>query len=822
MKKRTETILILILIFFTTLATFGADPIADASKNGKIKGVVVDQSTGNPMEYANIALYNKSDSALVTGSITNLKGEFEIKGIAPGEYYLEAHFIGFEKTRVPEIKISSDVKLFDSGNIKLAPHTREIGGVEVVASKAAIEYKLDKKVVNVSQVISAAGGTAVDVLENTPSVQVDIEGNVSLRGSSNFTVLIDGRPSVLKGTDALRQIPASALENIEIITNPSAKYDPDGMAGIINLVMKKNVLGGLNGIVNASAGTGDKYKGDFTLNYRTKKYNLFGGLDWRDETNLGTMKSTRETYRNDSTFFLTLDGKRNFVRGGNTAKAGMDLFLSKKSTLSLSGEYGKSKNNAVGGGKIRNYSAPAKNDQYSVSENLMTNENDMYSATLNFQHRFNDKGHRIEAMAFYSSSSGESKTTEDETITNNSWIETNQFVSRISSVQNEKLNSTRMKLDYTNPFNKTSRLEAGFQARLESQNQSFSFQDFDLIKNLWASNPLFSSTTDYQNDIYAVYFTLSSKIGKLDYMAGLRGELNIRDIQNSNLSKNAELNRFDIFPSLHVSYKPKETSEWMASYSRRVNRPMGRELDPTPGYMSRYTIWYGNPNLKPEFTDSYETGFMQRFGKSFASLDLFHRITHNKIDRIQTPEENGIISMRPENFDRDFSTGIELTTNINATKWLLLNGTLSTYYYRITGVLDNVEFNRKSSNVDGRLNATAKISADGRLQLTGFYRGPSVSAQGNSSAMLFTNVSYRHEFMKKKLAATLSLQDIFGTARFERESFGDTFKSWFRMQREPRVFMLTLSYKINNFKTENRENQSGGNRGEGMDFGIGM
>lgn len=306
-------------------------------------------------------------------------------------------------------------------------------------------------------------------------------------------------------------------------------------------------------------------------------------------------------------------------------------------------------------------------------------------------------------------------------------------------------------------------------------------------------------------------------------MTGLRAEINNRIIQNSNIVSDATLNRFDIFPSLHLSYKIKETNEWMASYSRRVNRPSGRDLDPTPGYMSRYTIWYGNPNLKPEFTDSYETGFMKRFGRSFASLDVFHRVTHNKIDRIQSLGQNGIISMKPENFDRDFSTGLELTANLNATKWLMLNGTLSMFNYRIKGELNGVAFNRESTNWDGRLNATAKISADSRLQLTGFYRGPSVSAQGKSKSMLFTNVSYRQEFFKKKLSATLSLQDVFGTAKFERESYGENFKSWFRMQREPRVFMLTLSYKINNFKSETREGANGsGGSGGGMDFGMGM
>ena len=534
------------------------------------------------------------------------------------------------------------------------------------------------------------------------------------------------------------------------------------------------------------------------------------------------MKSTRETYQKDSTFYLDLDGNRNFIRGGNTAKAGIDFFIADNSTITVSGEVGKSKSNAEGGGKIHNYSKSVSEDVYSVSENISARKNDFYSGTLNFQHKFNDSGHRLEVMAFHSNSKGNDEESEDEIFTGSEYVKTSKFASRISSFEDEKESDTRFKLDYMNPFTKTSRLEAGFQARMEKENQNFSFRDYDLVKNIWTSNPLFSSSTDYSDNIYAGYTTVSSKIGNLEYMAGLRAELNNRSIKNSNLQKDATLNRFDLFPSFHVSYKSKETNEFMASYSRRVNRPSGRDLDPTPGYMSRYTIWYGNPNLKPEFTDSYETGFLKRFGKSFASIDVFHRVTHNKIDRVLTIDQNGIINMKPENFDRDFSTGLELTANLNVTKWLLLNSSASMYNYRINGVLNGEEFNRNSTNWDGRMNATARVSSVGRFQLTGFFRGPSVSAQGKSKSMLFTNASYRYEFMDKKLSATISLQDIFGTAKFERESYGDNFKSWFKMQREPRVFMLTLSYKINNFKADTRENATGSNRGEGMDFGIGM
>ena len=822
MKKLLGLILMCLHLTSSALPKPDEKPsFADDDKPGVIKGVIVDEKTDQPMEYANVAVYDQQDSTLVSGGITDSEGEFEITGMSYGDYYLQANFIGFIKKEIPDIELSKNNPLFDSGKIELKPSAVELGGVNVVADKARIEYKLDKKVINVSQDINAIGGTAVDVLENTPSVQVDIEGNVSLRGSSNFTVFIDGRPSVLSGSEALRQIPASAIKNIEIITNPSAKYDPDGTAGIINLVMKKNAMKGINGIVNATVGTRNKYRGDFTLNYRTQKFNFFVGADWRDETYYGSMISKRETYLNDTTKYLDMDGSRNFTRGGHNYKSGIDLYLSDNSTLSLSGELGKSKSNRGGSGKTHAYTQPSSEEIFSVTDETSDRNNDFYSGTMNFQHKFNDKGHKIEAMAFYSGDSGTDNEEETEVLSDAQYQKTNEYLARVFTTELEDEKDLRLKVDYTYPFSETGRLEAGWQSRLESDNEQMLFKDYDQATDTWVVNDTYSSSTDFSRNIHAAYTTYSNKLGGIEYMAGLRGELTNREITNTNASGPSTLNRFDLFPTLHFSYKLKKTNELMASYSRRINRPRGRDLDPSANYYNRYTIRYGNPDLKPEYTDSYELGILKRFGesRSYVSLDGFHRVTHNKIDWIETLGEDGIFYLNSDNFDEDYSTGFELTGNINFAKWLLVNGSVSMYNYRITGNLSGQSINRESTNWNGRINTTFKFSPDARLQITGFYRGPSVTAQGESKAMFFSNISYRQEFMDKKLSATLSVRDPLGTGKFERESYGTDFKNYFKWSREPRIVMLTLSYKINNFKSNERggDNQGGGD----MDYGGG-
>ncbi|QGY45005.1 TonB-dependent receptor [Maribellus comscasis] len=811
-----------VLIFFTlnSLGNTGNNNTDDDDdKPGVIKGAIIDETTGQPMEYANVAVYNTKDSTLVNGGITNENGQFEIKGINYGEYYLEANFIGFEKTNIDEVILNENTPLFNSGNIELAPSAVELNSVEVVADKAPVEFKLDKKVVNVSQMINAVGGTAVDVLENTPSVQVDIEGNVSLRGSSNFTVLIDGRPSVLSGSDALRQIPSSAIENIEIITNPSAKYEPDGTAGIINLVMKKNSMNGINGIVNASIGSGDKYRGDFTLNYRTNNFNFFVGADWRDETNGGGMNSFRESYSNDTTTYIDIGGDRNFVRQGHNFKSGIELFLSQQTTLSVSGELGKSGNTRNEGGKSRFYSIPAGVDDYfAVTEEISDRENDFYSGRLNFQHKFNNDGHRIEAMAYYSNEEGTDSEEESEIRADENYVRTDEYLDRVKTLETEDEKEFRFKLDYTYPFSEDGRFEAGMQSRIDKEIEGIQFLDYSQATDTWTENSTYSSTTDFKRGIHAVYSTFSNKLGAIQYMLGLRGELTQRDILNTNATESASLNRFDLFPTLHLSYQLLETNEFMASYSRRIDRPRGRDLDPAPNYYNRYTIRFGNPQLNPEYTDSYEVGYMKRFGRSYISLDAFHRVTNNKIERFEELQENGVYYLYSDNFDKDYSTGLELTGNVNFTKWLLVNASVSMFNYRITGDINGESIDRESTNWDGRMNTTLKFSENSRMQLQGFFRGPSVSAQGETKAMIFTNVSYRQEFWDNKLTATLSVRDPLGTAKFERESYGENFKSWFEWKREPRVVMLTMSYKINNFKEERR---NGGGGDGGMDTGEG-
>ena len=784
------------------------DPVSP--RDGNITGKIIDAESGQVMEYANISIYKANDSTLVSGAITNANGLFNLKKIRFGDYYLDADFIGFTKIRINNIKLAPGQKTIDLGTIKLHPSTQEIGAVNVVADRARVEYKVDKKIINVSQDINAAGGTAVDVLENTPSVQVDIEGNVSLRGSSSFTVLIDGRPSVLTGSDALQQIPASAIENIEIITNPSVKYDPDGMAGIINLVMKKNVLSGFNGIVNASIGSGDKQKIDVTLNHKTKKRNFSLQLSNSDYTYKGEMVSNRETMLNDTTQFLEMTGDRNFRRYSPSIKGGIDLFLTENTTLGFAAGIGKYEFERFGQGLAKNFTDPASITKYTINDDESKRASDFYNGNISFLHNFGgDKDHKLEGLIYYSHEDTDDEEIENELLANPDFEPTGLFDLRIRTTEIETEDEYRLKLDYTRPIGANGKLEAGYQARIDRETEDYTYEDFDLENQLWINNPDFTSVIDFKRDIHSIYSTYSRQAGALQYMLGLRGEFTDRSIQHTLSPSPFEINRFDIFPSAHVSYNLPNKDQLMTSYSRRIERPRGRDLDPIPNYMNQYTIRIGNPELEPEYTDSYELSYMKRLGRSFISFESFYRVTDNLITRISEVDDNGILNLSSDNLNKSYSLGGELMANLNLTDWLLLNTSFSVYNYRLKGDILDESIDKESTNYYGRFNTTFKFSPESRLQLTGMYRGPSVSAQGEYDAMFYSNVSYRQDFLKKKLTATVSVQDIFGSGKREGTSYGPDFKSYFKFQREPRVVMLTLSYKINNFKLE-KSNERGG------------
>jgi outer membrane receptor protein involved in Fe transport len=821
--RKIISVLILGLASFSLMAQPGEGMSREAlmsAKDGVITGKVIDKTNNLPMEFSSVALYAVRDSSLVTGSITGPDGSFSVKEVPYGKYYLIANFMGYEKTFKSEILITPRQSSVNIGDIYLIQSLNNLEEVEVIADQSHVQYKIDRKIVNVGQDINAATGTAADVLQNTPSVSVDIDGNVSLRGSGNFTVLIDGKPTPLSGNDALQQIPASAIRHIELITNPSAKYDPDGMAGIINIVSKKNALQGLSGIINTTIGTGDKYSGDFLLNYRTEKMNIYGGASYRDETHYGKMIALREFGEEGNLRYDELSGTRDMNRSGKEVKGGFDYSINENNSLGFSAEVGTHEFGSGGLQKQHLYNDAGSYDNYFLTDNYGTHGADYYNLNLNYNRKFKGQGHELTSFVSYSSHKGGDSDSQVEYLTDpeyNITEETVPYSLRTGEKGNEY--ELRAQIDYTRPLGEEGKLEAGYQARIDDEVETYLFEDYDPDLNEWIANDQFSSSNDFFRNIQAVYATYGNKLGNYEYQLGLRGEYTDRRIINAESNEPLTINRFDIFPTLHASRMFRNNHQLMASYSRRINRPRGWYLEPFLTYMNSTTLRKGDPELEPEYMNSFEIGYQKTFGKSFIALESYYRNTVNKIERIQEiyDLEEGITLMTYDNISKDHSLGAELMVNYAGMKWLNLNASTSLYRYWIQGEINGEEIDTRSNNWNMRLNATVNFTTKTRLQLTTMYIGPSVTAQGEREGFFFSNLALRQDFLDRKLSATLQVRDLFGSMKHQFTSYGPAFTSSVEFTREPQVLMLSLSYKINNY----RQRRSEGNMNMDADMGEG-
>lgn len=816
--KNATTIFIFLLM---TGALFAQPPggrpgMGGMPANGIIKGAVQEFASDKPMGYANVVLFSTRDSSMVAGTVTAMDGSFTLEKVPFGRFYLIANFIGFNKETVNDIRVTPKQMTVDLGTIKLHSSTENLEAVEITGQKEHIEYKIDRKVVNVSQDIMAQGGTAVNALENTPSVQVDIDGNVSLRGSSSFQVLIDGRPSVLEGSDALQQIPASNIDKIEIITNPSAKYDPDGVAGIINVILKEKIEKGFSGVINASAATNESYSTDFLLNYRYKKFNFFLGADYRDHNHSGTRDSRNENYIGDTTFYRNTFGDRSRGWKGYGVRAGFDYYLSDKTTIGVQGRKGYYDFHGGGISNLHEFTDPANTDTYSSTETTMKRSGDYYNASVNFQHKFDDNGHQIDASADFRTRTGDDADDQRQYRTDSDYniIEDNPYYIRAIEASDDK--RYRFNIDYAKPINEEGKFEAGVQARIEDETEDYIFRNWSYDDNDWVEDTLFSNTMDFNRTILSVYGIFSNKWNSFGYQLGLRGEYTDREIKNKLSAKPSVIDRWDYFPTIHLSKSFANDDQLLASYTRRIDRPRGWYLDPFVSFMDQYNFRQGNPDLEPEYTDSYELGYQKRIWGTFFSLEGYYRITNNKITRIRTLQDDGTFLHTFQNLNNDYSAGAELMARSNPAKWLDLTITGNLYHYRLKGTVGEENVDTESINWNGRLNAVVKLPKDIRLQINGMYFGPSVEAQGKSEGFFMTNAAVKKDFFDNHLTVTASIRDIFGTAKHEFTTTGPNFYSYDYFNRESQIVSLNLSWRINNYKT--KMDRNGGDSGEpGMD-----
>lgn len=789
------------------------------AKSGSISGMVFDKQTGEAVEYANIVIYEMRNGQMFTGTITDSKGSFVMDKIPYGMYKITLDFIGYDKIQIDSVRVFSRKKNVELGKRFLSQSAVMLEGVEIVADKISYEFKIDKKIVNVSQDATSVGGTAADVLENTPSVEVDIEGNVTMRGSSSFTVLINGRPSILEGSDALQQLPASNIESIEIITNPSAKYDPDGTAGIINVILKKEVDQGFGGIVNISAGMNDKYRSNVLFNYRINKWSFTAGIDYRDDNYEMKRSSERETYFDDgSTEFINSFGDRNMGIKSVSGRFGIEYSLSDKTVMSVGGKFGSFEFGMDGINRNNEFTDPITFSEFYNSRMSLSRNSDYYDINLNLQHKFDDKGQELDFLFYYSNRDGVGDDFTLETETDALWNETTNTLNSNRSVEFSENKQYRIQLDYVKPLFEKGKLELGYQARLSNSYEEYDFESFE--GGLWVNDPLYSSTSDFSRNIHSGYAILNNETNNgFGYQLGLRSEYTKRETGVEGVSGLYTIDRFDLFPSLHFSKQLKQNNQIMLSYTRRINRPRGRDLDPFLSYRDENNRRQGNPALEPEYIDSFELAWQKKWSKSFVTVEAYYKITSNLITRILQNTDQGYVLHTSTNLDNDYSLGLEAMINREFSKKLSMNLSGTVYYYKIKGSLESDVVDRSSTNWRTSLNSTYKFTPMTRLQLRLGYRGASTTAQGSRKGFLTSSLALRHDFWKRKASLTLQVRDLFKTMKRDMIIEGSNIWEHVEMQREGQILQLSFSYKINNYK-QKRESRNGGDMdmNEGMEF----
>lgn len=770
-----------------------------------IEGKIFDQETEEPLEYVSVAIFTEHDQELITGTITELDGSFSIRGLEPGSYYIEVSFIGYEKKVVNKINIEGSKRHVDLGEIVLPRSVEQLAEVEIVADELSVEYKIDRKVINVGQQLTAASGSAVDILENLPSITVDIEGNVALRGSTGFMVLIDGRPTVMESSEALQQIPANTIENIEIITNPSAKYNPDGTSGIINIVTKKNKLKGFSGTANLNIGNFDRYGGGFLVNYTKNKWTAFFGADINKGRRPGYEINERVTQSNDTTFFTKSEGDEDRQREFWVLRGGLGYSFTDKDYLNLEFNYGYSKY----------FSSTEQFFQEGIQPSAVLNEytsfqdrsrgGNFYSINASYQHDFVGKGHNLIAQVQFRNRIGEE-------------YSTNQLLDMDDEITSGQLNTEngpgaelQFNLDYVKPIGDMNKFEAGYQSRIGRSKDATELYWYNPENGDYELQPEFSNDTDYSRDIHSLYGIFGGEKGDFGYQVGLRGEYTNRVITAITSQETFTIDRWDYFPTLHTSYKLPAEQQVMASYSRRINRPRGYYLEPFITWTDAFNVRQGNPGLKPEYIDAMEIGYLKGFGDHSLSFEGYYRITNNKSERIRSVYQDNVMLSRPENVGQDYALGGEAVLSLNFFKWWKIDLSGNFYDYRLEGSLDEQVINRQSFNWNTRLSNTFRFFEGNRIQLNSRYNSATVTAQGRREDYWTADIAISQEFWEKRMTGILQVRDMFGKVIREQTSSGIDFYSYNQDYNKAPQISLTINYRFNNYQS--KKDRQGGDMG---------
>ncbi|PVX52083.1 outer membrane receptor protein involved in Fe transport [Balneicella halophila] len=810
MKNR---VFVLLMFLISSVSLLIANPTA--KRDITISGQVLHKSTGLPLEYATVAFLYK-DGQVAGGGITNEKGRFSID-IPKGTYDVSVEFIGFKPQLVEDQRLNNSV---DLGVMRLAEDATMLDEVEVIAEKTTVELKLDKKIYNVGKDLTVSGGSVSDVLDNVPSVSVDVEGNVALRGNDNVRILINGKPSGLVGlnsTEALRQLPAEAIEKVEVITSPSARYDAEGTAGILNIILRRSKMQGFNGAITTSIGYPLSGGISANLNYRVGDFNFFttSGYRYRENEGYSDSKSQYYNIKEDPITGETVDLPDTYMnehsdnereRRSYNTNLGVEWYLNKSTSLTVSALL----RDSDGDSKRENHI-----QQFDTSKNLIAEsfrvedeerDDKVVEYALNFTKNFNDDGHKLTIDASYE----DDKELEDGVIVMDGFNDE-------TVLTDETQERFLVQADYIYPFSDTGNFEFGYRGNFNDRNTDYQVALWDASVNDFVLDQNVSNILGYKEQVNALYTQYGNMIGeKFSYLLGLRFEHTSVDIEQKTSADFREKDYNDLFPTMNLSYKMSDKQSVTLGYARRIRRPRSRMINPFPSRASLTSIFQGNPDIDPSYSNTFDVGYLNRFGKLNLSSSLYY--THAtdvfnmvSFDTGNTVVVNGkevpVVRRSPINLATQDRLGFEATLSYNPSRKWRMNGNINLFHSKIEGSYNGTSYDADNfswfARISNKLTLPGKI--DWQTRLT--YIGPRENSQNKYDGMLFTNMALSKDFFDDKASVTFNVSDIFGTHNHTMETTTPTYFNESEFQWRGRTFNLSFTYRFNQSKRQSMKNR---------------
>ena len=809
MKKIHFGILLLIGMFYT----YGQG--SEDSPKFTITGKVIDKENNQPLEYATITLKSNNRPDFIQGGITDSEGNFQIESV-PGKYDINIEFISFVTYTMNGVSLKSNLNL---GTIAMEIDPSELEEVELVGEQTQVEIRLDKRIYNVGKDITVRGGSVADVLGNIPSITVDVEGNIALRGNNNVRILINGKPSGLvgiSGPDGLRQLPSESIEKVEVITSPSARYDAEGTGGILNIILKKQERSGFNGNFNINGGIPETFRGTATVNWKTKKLNLFSTNTIGRRTSISNGLSENEYFNEEeANSYLFETGKINRERDQLFISLGAEYFIDKSSSFTLNGFY--RDNEGINDGVV------TIDELNSLDgSTISTVERKQYEPELDesfqlsglYEKKFNDKGHEISATYQYEQS------TEDEL----AQITSLQTFPSIRINDNEEVTTLESQkrilaqVDYIYPLDENTQIELGYRGTFNTIETDYEVAFIE--NNNRSIDADLTNVLVYKEYVNAAYSQFGKKINKFSLLLGLRMEDSniVIDQRTTNDYTNKRYTNW--FPTVNLSFEIDEKESITLGYAKRIRRPRGFFLNPFPSRNSITNFFQGNPDLDPASTGSFDFGYLKRFKKFTLNGSIYYQRTTNNFQFVNEdtgetvvlsgdPNDSNsdlvivpVLRRGPINLSKNKRYGGEASLTFTPNRKIRLNANFNLYSNEVIGTYNGFVFDAKNISWSSRFISSINFGKGLSWQNQLFLRGPRVTAQSRSKPLGGLSTAFNKDILKDKGTLSFRISDVFNSQKYRSDTFTDTFNSYSEFQWRQPTYIATFTYRLNQKKNQ--------------------